>query len=461
MSSAVHETFSTFRDPAGQLSLTDDHAVRIVRRDYADTAREFIVSPLYSRWAARGDIVGTEILSDDAHGMRLRHPRLFLASYPWEWTSQQWLAAAELTLQLSDEAIQDGWLLKDATPLNILFDGAKPVFVDVLSFERRDPANPIWLAQGQFVRSFLLPLIAHQYLGWPLGASMLARDGYEPQEIYRALPFLYRFHPRLLWPVTMPALLEKRADQASANQARKLQRSPEMATAVLRHGVRSLRHQVRRAAAANEESTWAHYNQTAAHYTAGEVEQKRSFIGRLLRERRPATVLDIGCNTGTYSRMAAEAGAKVISLDSDAAAVGRLWQESAQRKADILPLVGNIARPTPSVGWNNAESASLLDRLENKFDLVLMLAVVHHLLLSDQVPLDRISTLARRLTKKWLALEWVPASDPMFQKMLRGRDNLYGHLNEQHLVDAFSREFETLERHELTNGRVMFLFQAR
>ena len=78
--------------------------------------------------------------------------------------------------------------------------GPRPVFVDVLSFEPRDPSNPIWLAQGQFVRTFLLPLLAHRHLGWPLSASQIYRDGYEPAQLAEALGPLHRLYPSLLWP---------------------------------------------------------------------------------------------------------------------------------------------------------------------------------------------------------------------------------------------------------------------
>lgn len=462
MSTTVNETFSTFRDPAGQLSLSDGYAIRLVRRDYATAAREFLQSSLYAKWQSGGDMVGTEVISDDADGMCLRHPRLFVASYPWEWTAPQWVAAAELTLRLCDEAIQQGLILKDATPLNVLFDGPRPIFVDVLSFEKRDPESPIWLAYGQFVRTFLLPLIAHQRLGWPLAASMLSRDGYEPLDLYKALPWFAKLHPRLLWPVTLPALLEKKADSsAPVNQAKSVRRSSEMATQVLRHSIAKLRRQVRQAVNGAANSHWARYTQTASHYSSAEAEKKQEFVARILQGLRPQTVLDIGCNTGTYSRIAANSGSKVVSLDSDQAAVAQLWRRATESKDDILPLVANIARPTPAVGWENGESFSLLERFDQKFDLVMMLAVVHHLLLSEQIPLDRIAALVSRLSKKWLILEWVPPSDPMFQRMLRGREDLYGSLNEEHLLHAFSDAFEVKERFPLTNGRVLFFFRAK
>jgi 2-polyprenyl-3-methyl-5-hydroxy-6-metoxy-1,4-benzoquinol methylase len=334
--------------------------------------------------------------------------------------------------------------------------------VDVLSFERREPRSPVWLAYGQFVRTFLLPLLAHQWLQWPLSVTASRRDGFEPQEVYDALPWLQRLHPQLLWPVTLPVMLDGHADSAgTAKKAQGVQRDPEIAQQVLLHTVAGLRRQIGSAAPCAADSAWSQYEQTAAHYTAAQVEQKRCFVEAALETAEAQTVLDVGANTGTYSLIAAEWGARVVALEGDPAAAERIWQRAVAAKADIQPLVANLAWPTPAYGWENAETQALLSRMEKKFDLVLMLAVVHHLLLREQIPLERIAALAARLTRDWLLLEWVPAGDPMFQKLLRGRDALYGGLNEAQWERAAAPYFDVVRREALTNGRVMFLYRLK
>jgi SAM-dependent methyltransferase len=178
-----------------------------------------------------------------------------------------------------------------------------------------------------------------------------------------------------------------------------------------------------------------------------------------MERTRPARVLDIGANTGTYSLLAADAGAEVVALDSDTGAVETLWRTAAQRRKKITALVANIARPTPAVGWRNREQLSLLDRLTGKFDLVLMLAVIHHLILREQLPLAHIGDLCASLTRRWLVLEWVPPSDPMYQEWLRGRDELYGRLSEDDLMQAFAPSFRVVDRMVLGNQRVLLLLE--
>ena len=180
----------------------------------------------------------------------LEHPRIDPISYPWEWTTGQWRSAAELTLRLADQAIDAGWTLKDATPLNILFKGTRPVLVDVLSFERRDPYSSVWLAYGQFVRTFLLPLVAEKFLSWPLQATLFARDGYEPRTIYNALGPLQRLKPDLLDVVTLATLFEESGGKGSKPNARKKPSTtdPELAAHILHKRIARLRKQIARAA---------------------------------------------------------------------------------------------------------------------------------------------------------------------------------------------------------------------
>ncbi len=179
----------------------------------------------------------------------------------------------------------------------------------------------------------------------------------------------------------------------------------------------------------------------------------------VLQRCRPSRVLDVGANTGAYSLIAAKAGASVVAIDADTAAIEILSRAAAQQKLPITTLVANIARPTPAAGWRNREHLSLLDRLTGKFDLALMLAVIHHFILREQLPLPHIAELCASLTNRWLVLEWVPPSDPMFQEWLRGRDDLYGHLTEDDLVRAFSQFFNFADRSQLSNGRVLFLLE--
>jgi SAM-dependent methyltransferase len=449
----------TFRDPAGSLTLQDEFAVRVIREEAAAQVSAFLQSALRERLERLGEMVATEVVADDAgtSALQLRHPRVPFITYPWEWTPGQWLAAAQLTLALCEEALQDGWILKDATPLNILFVGPRPVLVDVLSFERHKPGDAIWLAYGQYMRTFLLPLLSNRLLHWPLALTLFKRDGYEPGELYNALGWFQRLSSAALFPITLPALLDKR--KGDAKQAAAAPKDPGLALHLLRGTLRSLRKRTQKAMPKSASSEWSDYTATLTHYTEQESAEKLAFVRDVLADLKPKRVLDIGANTGEFSALAASGGASVVALERDAAAADRLFQRARAQQLDVLTIHADLARPTPAVGWDNTESMSLLARLEGQFELVLMLAVVHHLLLMEQIPLEQILDLMLRLTRSHLLLEWVPVSDPMFQSLMRGRDELYGHMSEADLMRACEGRFRVLRRQPLSNGRVLFLLE--
>jgi SAM-dependent methyltransferase len=176
---------------------------------------------------------------------------------------------------------------------------------------------------------------------------------------------------------------------------------------------------------------------------------------------RPESVLDIGANTGQYSRIAASVGARVVAWDTDVASSDRNWKEARAAGLPILPLVADVARPTPAVGWCNAESLTLLERARQRFDCVMMLGILHHLLLADQIPMADVATLLSSLTRRWSIVEWVPKTDVRYIDLCRGRDELYAHLDEELFVAQFTRHFAIMTREELSNGRVLFLFEKR
>jgi SAM-dependent methyltransferase len=449
----------SFRDPAGFLVVEEERGIRTVRPEFAPEILDFLNSAIAGKWTASGRLISTEVLEHATGGspLRLAHPRIFFPSYPWEWTPAQLAAAAELTLDLCQDLADRGWILKDATPLNVLFDGSRPVFVDLLSVERRDAESPIWLAYGQFVRTFLLPLAAYRYLGWPLSATLSRRDGYEPADLYKALGPLRRLRAPLRSLVTLPVWFERRSQTRSPAR---LRRSPPLALAVLKHTLGSLRRSLRKLTPPAGVSRWSAYPETAAHYSEEDRARKTEFVRECISFTKPRTALDIGANTGLFSRIAAESGARVVAWDEDVGATERAWHEASSGGSDILPLIANFARPTPAVGWGNSENLSLLDRSRGRFDVVMMLAVVHHLLASDQIPIELVAAQARELTSGWLIIEWVPPTDPKFQELSRGRDSLHSHLSEDRFLAAFRPYFEPARHLSLKNGRVLHLLRA-
>jgi SAM-dependent methyltransferase len=378
-------------------------------------------------------------------GSVYEHERVPFASHAHEWPPEMLCEAGRLTLELARTALTDGFGLKDATPGNILFRGHEPVFVDALSFERRNPRDAIWKAHAQFVRTFLLPLLASRRWGLRLADIFTTRrDGLEPEEIYRLCGPLEKIHPRLLPLVSLPTWLSRRADPDDQKIYQPhLLGDAEKAQFILESLFRRLERTLTALAPAGQKSTWSDYMATHS-YDDPAFAAKEQFVRAALEEFKPARVLDAGANTGHFSELAARTGAAVVAIDIDPVCAGAIWQRVRQENLDVLPLVVDLARPSPALGWRNGECASFLDRAVGNFDGVLMLALIHHLLVTERIPLADILQLAAQLTTRLLVVEFVSPQDAMFRRLTRGREHLHDQLDEQKFEQACQPYFEIM-----------------
>ena len=472
MTSCRHS--ASLRDPAGYLVECGSRLIRVIRPEFSAEYREILSSNWLQAQCQSSTVATFRVLlpdeavevvgADAAQGLCLEHNVVSFPSFPSEWPLEMLCAAAELTLKLCREALQHGIGLKDATPFNVLFQGPVPVFVDLLSFEKRMIGDPTWLAYGQFVRSFLLPSLLDGRHSIPCHTVFGShRDGFEPEEVYRLLSLFERFTPPFLGNVTMPVLLASKAERQSGKvYATQRLSNPEKATFILGTLFARLRRTVRASSTRRyPQNIWSTYNETCT-YSSSAFAKKAAFLEQFFQSFRPAKVLDIGCNTGHFSFLAARYGAKVVATDLDSEVVGTLWQRAYAEKANILPLVVNLAQPTPAQGWRNRERSSFLERAEGYFDTVLMLAVVHHLLVTDQIPLEEIIEQAYRLTTAWMVIEYVGPEDPQFRRLLRGRGALYEWFERGVFEMELGKCFEIIRAEEIADtGRWIYLARRR
>jgi SAM-dependent methyltransferase len=426
---------------------------RAVVHSESEEFERFLAGPWGSQLQREGRLVRTErircpneLLDLEPDHAFYEHERVPFASYPFEWSAEMLWAAASLTLDLATEGLDHGYGLKDASPYNVLFRGPTPVFVDALSFERRDPAIATWLPYAQFVRTMLLPLMVHRRFGMPMDQLLLTRrEGLEPEEVLRWLSLGLKLRPPFLQLVTLPAWLGSRNTSEESLYRPRSESSPEKARYILRSLLGSLRRMLEAAKPpAAPESRWTGYMQ-ANNYAVDQFEAKESFVRAALRRTPAGRLLDAGCNTGHFSTIAAREGWSVVAIDLDPAVAGQVWRAAFTGKLDILPLAVNVARPSPGTGWFGSETASFLDRAAGHFDGILMLALIHHLLVTDRIPLNEIVRLAATLTGDLAVVEYIDPEDSMFRRLTRGRGHLHSGLTAEAFEQSFSTEFHIEE----------------
>lgn len=464
----------SFRDPDGFVLRTEGRILRCVAQDSVPSVRSFLATPVARELAGSGEMVATRELSEDEQaalgrartfeeGARwFEHERIPFPSYPYEWSPAMLQAAARLTINLSAKLHTADMALKDATPYNVLFRGPEPVFVDLLSVEPRAPGDAVWRPYAQFASTFLLPLALNGRYGLNLAEMLMTnRDGVSPEHAWRMLSWTGKLRSPFRSLVTIPELLRRMGLVKQSHYSASNTNDPEKARFVLEFLFRHLKRQVERLAPEEtRDSSWTNYMGQLS-YQQEEFSAKERFVQQVLTESRPGSVLDVGCNTGAFSFLAARSGAQVVAIDYDEAVIDRVWRTAKQEDLDVLPLVVNLARPTPAIGWRYCECDSFLERAQGRFDLVLLLAVIHHLMVSERIPIEEVLNLAAGMTTGAAVVEYVDPSDPMFVTIARGRE----HLHAGFTVDAFeqcAKRWFTIQRREQVNQtRWMFLLRKR
>jgi SAM-dependent methyltransferase len=389
------------------------------------------------------------------------HRVLEFPCYPHEITALQLFDAALLTLRVAIQAVQHGWMLKDASAWNILYSRGRPVFVDLLSFEPFE-ATGNWLGYGQFVRHFLLPLLLHRELGiTPAEVFLAGRDGITPERASRLLQGLQRASLVALEFVVLPKMLSRAGSRRLGSQGTRKPRTfdRDMAGELVLGTLRRLQRKVEtlrpdwRAA----RSTWQRYEEERAHYSDVDLTAKKEFVRQAVAGS--TSVLDLGCNAGEFSLAAAECGCSVVAADFDHPALSRLYSRVRGTGTAITPILLDIGRPTPAVGWENREVASFLDRAVGQFDCILALGLLHHLLVSERATLGMLAELFDRLNPQRLVVEWVDPKDKKFQQLAGVNQALYGGLDAASMEACLERKFRLVSKLMLPCGtRVMYLW---
>jgi ribosomal protein L11 methylase PrmA len=445
---------SSFRDPSGFLFRRDGVLLRQVNRAYAPHWNRLFESGLYAELVQRGWLIHHEELDasagEDGDAYRVLRPEpVPFISYPYEWSFSQHRDAALLTLDIQRLAFEHGMVLKDASAYNIQFLGARPVLIDTLSFESYEEGSP-WVAYRQFCQHFLAPLALASYRDVRLSSLLRSHiDGIPLDLACALLPGRARLRFPLLTHLYLHAGSQRR--KAHSRQGRTAYKISRLAFAGL---IESLRKGVARLRWTPPRTEWGDYYD-ATNYSEASHAHKAELVTGCLGEISPASVWDLGANDGRFSRLAAGRGIPTVAFDIDPVAVEKNYLEArAQKDPLLLPLRLDLTNPSPALGWAHEERASLAER--GPAGAVLALALVHHLAIGNNVPLDRVADFLARLTDH-LVIEWVPKEDSQVQRLLASREDVFPGYTEDRFVQAFSRHY-TVARHEPIHDSLRVLY---
>ncbi len=460
----------SFRDRDGRVYIAESRVFRGLSSKALEDYEALSATRFHQRFADQGRLIHSTLVPLDVVPLPerekrqwaafLEHPRIPVISYPYEWTFGMLREAALLQLDLTQAAISEDIGLKDATPYNIQFVDGQPIFIDIGSFERRQQGEP-WAGYRQFCEMFLFPLMLQSYKG--LDFQPLLRgsiDGIVVPNAARLFGFRDRFRRGVFSHVWLQSKLDRRYGGTTVDMRSEL-KSAGFSHELILANLRKLKRLVSGLDWEGDGSEWGAYEEFH-NYSDHDARLKETFVEQAVSDSGADTVWDIGCNTGRFSRIAARHARSVLAMDQDHFAVERLYRELGNRTGDadaqsILTLVQDIADPSPNWGWRNRERSELGARA--KPDLVLCLALIHHVVISAHIPLPEFIDWLAGLTDQ-VVIEFVSRDDDKVQALLRNKRDSYSDYGREPLEAALRHHYEIVRQQPLESGK-RFLYWCR
>lgn len=455
---------TSFRDPAGCVFKLDNVFYRKINKCYKEDYEHFISSGLYNELVKLDLLLSHEeieqtadvALCKDANFYKLIKPtQINYISYPYEWCFSALKDAALLTLKIQKISLRYSMILKDASAYNIQFLGFKPIFIDTLSFQKYNEGMS-WDGYKQFCSHFLAPLALMAYNDISLNKLLIANiDGIPLNVVVNLLPFKARLNPLLFIHIYLHSLNQKKYESAGSCKNNSLNLDKKALLAL----IDSLEDCVKSLSLPKIQTEWSnYYNNT--NYSNESFADKKTIIEDFLDTLSSKSLCDLGANNGEFSRVAMKRGVEIVSLDIDPMAVEENYSKAKKNKEkSLLPLIQDFTNPSPAIGFSNDERMSFNERF--KCDVVMALALIHHLSISNNLPFANIAKFLVSLAPN-LIIEFVPKSDSKVQTLLSSREDIFVNYDVDNFEKDFGEYYDILKSVKINGSdRIMYLMRAK
>jgi 2-polyprenyl-3-methyl-5-hydroxy-6-metoxy-1,4-benzoquinol methylase len=408
---------SSYVDPNGFLFIHNDEIYRGIKPDKEDFYRNLLQDKNFLPLKNDYNLVESQItdlsIPEIECTLVLKHRKIEPITFCTEWCPSMLKDAAIATLELNLALLERDCMLQDAYPWNILFEGARPVHVDLTSIVPSSGPGMIWPAYQQYINFFMYPLRLASMNKGNTARLLLQNyiDGISLADFNKNLTLAYWFkHPLASLISKTSELLENKLQSNKdlklkiQNQVKNKGLSNEN-SGLKKNFVERLIKKTEKIALPSSKDNWTHYYQDIEDQTR---DKKKRIIDSLLAQVQPGTLLDLGCNIGAFSILAAKRGVQVISMDSSESCIEALYKNTKANGYSITPVVGNILNP-PATGFLGQQFPSMVERF--KSDTVLCLGLMHHLHIHGRQSFERIAVLMNTLSNQSVIFEYVAPED--------------------------------------------------
>lgn len=453
---------SSFRDPSGFISQRNNKIIRIVNSSYKEHYDYLKSSGLKNKLVNKKKMINfIEIENKDKDIYKIIQPEMInTITYPYEWSFSQLKDAALLTLDIQEESIKKDMLLKDSSAFNIQFQANKPVFIDHLSFTKVFNKNYTWPGYNQFCKHFLAPLALMAYSTINLNKLFWSNiDGINIEDAAKILPFKTYFYLNTLVHIHLHSVSIKKysiSDETKTKTKRIISKNEQLMF------IENLKNSIKKIKLGKIHTEWSEYYENTNYSNISE-KNKISTIKKFVANFKIESIIDIGGNSGKYTKIFNGKKLKeIIVLDKDPLAIEKLYTQSKLDKSNIThPIIFDIANPSPAIGILNEERVTLEKRVQQK-DLILALALIHHLIIGNNLNFEQVSNFLLRFTKKLLIIEFVSKDDSQVKKMLSTREDVFEHYDEFEFENKFKKNFTILKKEVIKqSNRILYLMKRR
>ena len=438
---------ASFRDPKGYVVHHNNNVFRVINNSYKEEYEHCTKSGLFKKLIDDGLLLLFEESSDLEIDSKeifkiLEQKKLNFISYPYEWSFDMLKDAALATLKIQKICIEYGASLKDASSYNIQFHEGKPVFIDTTSFEIFEEKP--WIAYRQFCEHFLGPLALMAKKDVRL-SSMLVNyiDGIPLDIISSIIP------KTTFTNFGLTAHLHAHAKAQKKYEGKKIEKK-KLGKMQLLGIVESLTSTIKNLKL-GQKTEWADYYDDT-NYTTEAEKNKVEIVKKYINNTNTNTIIDFGANDGKYSKIAAEKSF-VISVDKDPIAVNNNYKN---QNSNMISIIGDLSNPIPSIGWNNSERPSFLERIGKS--TCMALALIHHLRITFGIPLSKQFELFSKIAEN-LIIEFIDKKDSQIIRLLQNREDVFDDLTEENFEKIASQYFTILDNSVIrdTNRKIYLM----
>ncbi|MBK8520282.1 MAG: SAM-dependent methyltransferase [Chitinophagaceae bacterium] len=453
---------ASYRDNSGFVFKQHDKVYRYIHPNYEPHYHQLMNSGLYDELVKNKRLIPHQEIADTTvfnftDGKVLLPEQIPFISYPYEWSFDMLKDAALLTLQIALAALKKEMILKDATPFNVQFFNGKPIFIDTLSFENYEAGKP-WIAYHQFSECFLAPLLLMHYCHPDTNKLFTVYPNGIPMDVLVSLlPKSSKWNMGTFLHVHLQAKFAQRTQRAG-KQNKKAGGENNFSKQKLELLLKGLESFVQKLSPKKVKTTWDDYY-TDTILGDDYLQAKTTLIRSFSNFIDFKTVIDLGANDGHFSLLFDE-NKHVIATDADNNSINQLYLTIKKESIpNILPLVNDLTVPSPAIGWANAERESITTRL--KADLVLALALVHHLAIAKNVPLHFIADWLQPMGEH-LIIEFVPKEDEKVKLLLQNRKDIFDNYSLESFRSIFTGKYKIVREEKVGNtSRILFLMTRK